>query len=121
MNWVQTNIQVNEEFRYMKIHIFALRWRDEIRGSSQLRTLLKLVEHLFTNRSSLQNWENLTAKIMCGISGSTFRVCFLIKKSVFRNPEKDLTILLLSATILIEKFECGRRKTSLIIYYLILL
>ena len=22
MNWVQINIQVNEEFRYMKIHIF---------------------------------------------------------------------------------------------------
>ena len=36
MNWVQINIQVNEEFRYMKIHIFALRWRDEIRRSSQL-------------------------------------------------------------------------------------
>ena len=43
MNWVQINIQVNEDFRYMKIHIFALRWRDEIRRSSQLRTLLKLV------------------------------------------------------------------------------
>ena len=27
MNWVQINIQVNEDFRYMKIHIFALRWR----------------------------------------------------------------------------------------------
>ena len=27
----------------MKIHIFVLRWRDEIRRSSQLRTLLKLV------------------------------------------------------------------------------
>ena len=33
----------NQEFRYTKIHIFALRWRDEIRRSSQLRTLLKLV------------------------------------------------------------------------------
>ena len=32
-----------EDFRYMKIHIFALRWEDEIRRSSQLRTLLKLV------------------------------------------------------------------------------
>ena len=32
-----------KDFRYMKIHIFALRWRDEIKGSSQLRTLLKLV------------------------------------------------------------------------------
>ena len=32
-----------EDFRYMKIHIFALRWRDEIKGSSQLRTLLKRV------------------------------------------------------------------------------
>ena len=30
-------------FRYMKSHIFALRWKDEIRRSSQLRTLLKLV------------------------------------------------------------------------------
>ena len=27
----------------MKIHIFALRWRDDINRSSQLRTLLKLV------------------------------------------------------------------------------
>ena len=25
MNWVQINIRVNEDFRYMKIHIFALR------------------------------------------------------------------------------------------------
>ena len=25
MNWVQINIQVNEDFRYIKIHIFALR------------------------------------------------------------------------------------------------
>ena len=32
-----------EDFRYMKIHIFALRWRDEIKRSSQLRTLLKRV------------------------------------------------------------------------------
>ena len=47
MNWVQINIQVNEEFRYMKIHIFALRWRDEIRRSSQLRTLLKLISSVF--------------------------------------------------------------------------
>ena len=23
MNWVQINIQVNEDFRYMKIHIFS--------------------------------------------------------------------------------------------------
>ena len=36
-------IRVLEDFRYMKIHIFALRWKDEIRRSSQLRTLLKLV------------------------------------------------------------------------------
>ena len=32
-----------KDFRYMKIHIFALRWKDEIKGSSQLRTLLKRV------------------------------------------------------------------------------
>ena len=31
MNWVQINIRVNDDFRYMKIHIFALRWRDEIK------------------------------------------------------------------------------------------
>ena len=31
------------DFRYMKIHIFALRWKDEIRRSSQLRTPLKRV------------------------------------------------------------------------------
>ena len=46
MNWVQINIQVNDDFRYMKIHIFALRWRDEIKRSSQLRTQLKrVVDH----------------------------------------------------------------------------
>ena len=44
MNWVQINIQVNEEFGYMKIHIFALRWRDEIRRSSQLRKLHRLLQ-----------------------------------------------------------------------------
>ena len=43
MNGVQINIQVNEDFRHMKIHIFALRRRDEIMRSSQLRTLLKRV------------------------------------------------------------------------------
>ena len=36
-------IHVYLDFRYMKIHIFALRWKDEIRRSSQLRTLLKRV------------------------------------------------------------------------------
>ena len=30
MNWVQINIQVNEDFRYLKIHIFALWWRDDM-------------------------------------------------------------------------------------------
>ena len=49
MNWVHINIQVSEDFRYMIIHIFALRWRDEIKGSSQLRTLLKRV---VVNRNS---------------------------------------------------------------------
>ena len=36
-------LETTRNFRYMKIHIFALRWKDEIRRSSQLRTLLKLV------------------------------------------------------------------------------
>ena len=36
MNWVQINIQVNDDFKYMKIHIFALPWRDEIKRSLQL-------------------------------------------------------------------------------------
>ena len=27
----------NKDFRYMKIHIFALRWKDETRRSSQLK------------------------------------------------------------------------------------
>ena len=31
------------DFRYMKIHIFALRWRDEIKRYSQLRIPLKRV------------------------------------------------------------------------------
>ena len=38
----------------MKIHIFALRWKDEIRRSSQLRTLLKLVNN-FTVVSPARN------------------------------------------------------------------
>ena len=40
---VELTITFQWRFRYMKIHIFALRWKDEIRRSSQLRTLLKLV------------------------------------------------------------------------------
>ena len=40
---ISFNMMVNEDFRYIKIHIFALRWKDEIRRSSQLRTLLKRV------------------------------------------------------------------------------
>ena len=43
ISWWFDNLYFLEDFRYMKIHIFALRWRDEIRRSSQLRTLLKLV------------------------------------------------------------------------------
>ena len=39
----------------MKIHIFALRWRDEIRRSSQLRTLLKRV---VVNRT----WKKIQAR-----------------------------------------------------------
>ena len=39
----KTLTNLNLDFRYMKIHIFALRWRDEIKRSSQLRTLLKRV------------------------------------------------------------------------------
>ena len=54
MNWVQINIQVNEDFRYMKIHIFALRWRDEIIRSSQLRTLLLSNSLTSTKNSRLQ-------------------------------------------------------------------
>ena len=41
LDWA--NIFNNKDFRYMKIHIFALRWKDEIRRPSQLRTLLKRV------------------------------------------------------------------------------
>ena len=33
MNWVQINIQVNEYFRYMKIHIFALRFVSRYKNS----------------------------------------------------------------------------------------
>ena len=32
-----------EDFRYMKIHIFALRWKDEIKRSSQLRLIALLL------------------------------------------------------------------------------
>ena len=66
MNWVQINIQVNEDFRYMKIHIFALRWKDEIKRSSQLRTLLKRVAlhryrrgHGFKSRTGLNFFQVL--------------------------------------------------------------
>ena len=43
LKFISVNIYVLKDFRYMKIHIFALRWKDEIKGSSQLRTLLKRV------------------------------------------------------------------------------
>ena len=68
-------------------------------------------EHLLTHRSSPLNWENLTAKILFAISRSTSRVCSIIKKSIFKNQKKEpLTIILPSATILIDKFECSRRR-----------
>ena len=40
---IQKQVQIYEDFRYMKIRIFALRWKDEFKRSSQLRTLLKRV------------------------------------------------------------------------------
>ena len=43
----------------MKIHIFAMRWKDEIRRSSQLRTLLKLVLLTTTSFSSVLSCEDL--------------------------------------------------------------
>ena len=46
MNWVQINIQVNEDFRYMKIHIFALRWRDEIGRSSLMFICTQFIDQL---------------------------------------------------------------------------
>ena len=43
-------IQVmNNDFRYMKTHIFALWWRNECKRSSQLRTLLERVVENRTN------------------------------------------------------------------------
>ena len=44
-DWMTTAVNglEDDDFIYMKIHIFALRWRDDINRSSQLRTLLKLV------------------------------------------------------------------------------
>ena len=33
-----SNISMFDDFKYMKVHIFALQWRDEIKRSSQLRT-----------------------------------------------------------------------------------
>ena len=53
----------------MKIHIFALRWRDEIKRSSQLRTLLKRV---VVNRKKIQahtGFEPMTSAIPVPISG----------------------------------------------------
>ena len=44
MCWVQIKHPSDEWwFSIYEIHIFALRWRDEIKRSSQLRTLLKRV------------------------------------------------------------------------------
>ena len=47
MNWVQINIQANDDFRYMKIHIFALRWRDDINRSSQLKEVKQELKGIF--------------------------------------------------------------------------
>ena len=40
------------DFRYMKIHIFALLWRNEIKRSSQLRKLLKWVVEIGPEKKS---------------------------------------------------------------------
>ena len=69
MNWVQINIQVNEEFRYMKIHIFALRWIDEIRRSSQLRTT--------TSFSSVLSCEDLLISFLLSVYSAALVEVFL--------------------------------------------
>ena len=48
--------EINDDFRYMKIHIFALRWRDEIKRSSQLRRLLKRVVVNRTRSGPIYNY-----------------------------------------------------------------
>ena len=49
------NTSQNEDFRYMIIHIFALRWRDEIKSSSQLRALHRYRRgHGFKSRTGLK-------------------------------------------------------------------
>ena len=48
--------EINDDFRYMKIHIFALLWRDEIKRSSQLRRLLKRVLVNRTRSGPINNY-----------------------------------------------------------------
>ena len=45
---IASGLQNKSFLKYMKIHIFALRWKDEIRRSSQLRTLLKQAWNFFS-------------------------------------------------------------------------
>ena len=50
----------------MKIHTFALRWRDEIKGSSQLRTLLKrvVVNWTWKKKNKIKNKKKPQCKYM---------------------------------------------------------
>ena len=66
MNWVQINIQVNEDFRYMKIHIFALRWRDEIGEKLGEIEIFFFFQVLFTTTrfSSVLSCEDLLISLL---------------------------------------------------------
>ena len=83
MNWVQINIQVNDDFRYMKIHIFALRWRDEIKRSSQLRTLLKRV---VVNRTCKRFCTQFIDQLPVGLLAQLVERCTGIAEVMGSNP-----------------------------------
>ena len=71
----------------MKIHIFALRWRDEIRRSSQLRTLLELVvvnsdRHGYLINMTADQPPSENGLAWGGVSGDRFLITVLVDQKI---------------------------------------
>ena len=67
----------------VKIHIFALRWRDEIKRSSQLRTLLKRV---VVNRTWKKFWTQFIDQLPVGLLAQLVERCTGIAEVMGSNP-----------------------------------
>ena len=109
------NIRVNEDFWYMKIHIFALRWKDEIRRSS-------LLEKKESKKKSLaiEQWSNYSVRPPLKLWRKTSKLTWSIHrtKSFFMVAPITLSIKLLQhAESIVDKSKIHPTPTPLYLSY----